>query len=46
LERYIFKGFGTSLNFSTTYHPDLDGKTEGVNQVIEDMLRMYVIDKP
>jgi hypothetical protein len=24
----IFKGFGTNLNFSTTYHPDSDGKTK------------------
>jgi hypothetical protein len=42
----IFKGFGTNLNFNTTYHPESDGKTERVNQVIEDMLRMYVMDNP
>jgi hypothetical protein len=42
----LFKGIGTSLNFSTTYHPESDGQTERVNQVIEDMLRMYVMDKP
>jgi hypothetical protein len=42
----LFKGIGTSLNFSTTYHPETDGQTERVNQVIEDMLRMYVMDKP
>jgi hypothetical protein len=42
----LFKGFRTNLNFSTTYHPESDGKTERVNQVIEDMLRMYVMDKP
>jgi hypothetical protein len=42
----IFKGFGTNMNFSTTYHPETDGQTERVNQVIEDMLRMYVMDKP
>ena len=34
------------MNFSITYHPSSDGKTERVNQVIEDMLRMYVMDKP
>ena len=42
----LFKGFGTNLNFSTTYHPESDGQTYRVNQVIEDMLRMYVMDKP
>jgi hypothetical protein len=42
----LFKGFGTSLNFSTTYHPEPDGQTKRVNWVIEDMLRMYVMDKP
>jgi hypothetical protein len=33
------------LNLSTTYHPETDGKTERVNQVMEDMLRMYAMDK-
>jgi hypothetical protein len=42
----LFKGFGTNLNFSTSYHPESDGKTKRVNQVIEDILRMYVMDKP
>jgi hypothetical protein len=35
---------GTQLNLRTTYHPETDGKTERVNQVMEDMLRMYVMD--
>jgi transposase InsO family protein len=42
----LFKGFRMNLNFSTTYHPKSDGQTERVNRVIEDMLRMYVMDKP
>jgi hypothetical protein len=42
----LFKGFGTNINFSATYHPQTDGKIERVNQIIEDMLRMYVMDKP
>jgi hypothetical protein len=42
----LFKGFGTSLNLNTTYHPETDDQTERVNRVIEDMLRMYVMDKP
>jgi hypothetical protein len=41
----LFKGFGTNLNFNTTYHPEFDGKIEWVNQVIEDILRMCVMDK-
>ena len=42
----LFEGFGTSLNTSTIYHPHTDGQTERVNQMIEDMLRMYVMDQP
>jgi hypothetical protein len=42
----LLNGFGTNLNFSTTYHPESDGQIERVNQVTEDMLRMYVMDKP
>jgi transposase InsO family protein len=39
-----FKGFGTNINFSTTYHPKSIGKIERVNQIIQDMLRMYEMD--
>jgi hypothetical protein len=42
----LFKGFRMNLNFSTLYHPESDGQTERVNRVIEDILRMYVMDKP
>ena len=42
----LFKGFRMSLNFSTTYHPESDGQTKRVNIVIEDTLRMHVMDKP
>ena len=34
----LFKGPDTKLDFSTTYHPQTDGQTERVNQVLEDML--------
>jgi transposase InsO family protein len=44
--RGLFKGFGTNMNVSIAYHAQSDGKTERFNQVIEDMLRMYVIDNP
>jgi transposase-like protein len=38
----LFKGFGKNLNLSTVYHPESDGP----NRIIEDMLRMYVMDQP
>jgi hypothetical protein len=46
LYRVFFKGFGTNINFSISYHPYIDGKTDRVNRIIEDMLRIYVMDKP
>jgi hypothetical protein len=42
----LFKGFGTNLNFSTTYHLETNEKTKRINRIIEDMLRMYAMDKP
>ena len=42
----LFKGLDTKLNFSIDYHPQTYGQTERVNQVLEDMLRMYVRDYP
>ena len=36
---------GAQLNFSSAYHPETDGQTKRVNQVLEDMLRMYVMDR-
>jgi hypothetical protein len=42
----LFKGFGTNLNFSTTFHRELYRQIERVNQAIADMLRINMMDKP
>ena len=44
--RSLFKGLNTMLNFSTSFHPQTNGQTERVNQVLEDILRMYVKEQP
>ena len=40
----LFVDLGTKINFSIAYHPQIEGKTKRVNQVLEDMLHMYVMD--
>jgi hypothetical protein len=36
----------TTLSMSSRDHPQSDGQTERVNQIIEDMLPAYVATKP
>ena len=40
-QKILFTCFRMKSVLSTTYHPQIDGQTEKVNMVLEDMLRMY-----
>jgi hypothetical protein len=40
----IQKLYGTTLKFSTAAHPQTDGQSKWVIQILEDMLRAYALD--
>ena len=40
----LHQTLGNRLEFSTTFHPQTDGQTERVNQILEDMLRDCALD--
>ena len=39
----LFAGLGTELAFNTTYNPQTDGHKKRLKNILEDMLRMYVM---
>jgi hypothetical protein len=39
----LHEAMDTRLNFSSMYHPQMNGQTERVNQILEDMLRAYAL---
>jgi hypothetical protein len=41
--RSLHQALKTHLDYSSTYHPQTNGQTERVNQVLEDMLRACVL---
>jgi hypothetical protein len=34
----------TKLKFSTTFHPQIDGQSDWMNQIVKDMLQAYVLE--
>jgi transposase InsO family protein len=42
----LHTSLGTQLIHSLAHHPQTDGQTERVNQILEDMLRACVMEYP
>jgi hypothetical protein len=37
---------GVTLNFSTSYHPEMNGQLKRLNQCVESYLRCMIFQKP
>jgi transposase InsO family protein len=42
--KHLQTSLGSKLDFSTAYHPQTGGQADRTNQILEDMLRAYVLD--
>ena len=42
--RALFENMGTSLKFSSSFHPQTDGQSEIANSIVLDLLKCYVHD--
>ena len=40
--RTLWRKLGTSLNFNTSYHPQMDGQTKVINKSSRNFLRSYI----
>jgi transposase InsO family protein len=39
----LHESMDMKLNFTSAYHPQMDGKIERTNKILEDMLRAYAL---